>query len=99
MERVTLHVHNPAGSVEVVQSHAARVEELDGRTICELSNGVWEDERTFAKIRESLQRRLPGARIVPFTEFPIGSEQIDNERTIDLLVEKGCQAVIAGNAA
>jgi hypothetical protein len=96
---VMLSVHNPCGSVEVVQSHAPRLEALNGRTVGELSNGVWEDRRIFEKIREALGRRLPEVKIVPFTEFPIGSEKIDSESTIDLLLSKGCEAVITGNAA
>ena len=30
---VTLNVHNPSGVLEVVQFHAARLDELDGKTI------------------------------------------------------------------
>ncbi|OGA27521.1 MAG: hypothetical protein A3I01_13670 [Betaproteobacteria bacterium RIFCSPLOWO2_02_FULL_65_24] len=96
---VKLKVHNPGGSVEVVQSHAPRLTELNGKTIGELSNGVWEDQRTFERIRGALERRLPDAKIIPFTEFPIGSERIDSESAIDLLLQRGCEAVITGNAA
>jgi hypothetical protein len=94
-----LSVLNPGGTLEVVQSHATRLGSLAGRTIGELSNGVWEDQRTFEAIRAELMKRLPGTKFVPFSEFPIGSEQIDSEAAIDLLVAKGCDAVITGNAA
>jgi hypothetical protein len=70
-----------------------------GKTIGELSNGVWEDQRTFEKIRAELQKRLPDTTFVPFTEFPIGSEQIDSDAAIERLVAKGVDAVITGNAA
>ena len=60
---------------------------------------MWEDQRTFEKMRAELAKRLPDTKIVPFTEFPIGSELIDSEAAIDLLVSKGCDAVITGNAA
>ncbi len=95
----TLEVHNPTGAVEVVQQHAARLPDLNGHTLGELSNGVWEDGRTFAFLRGELLKRFPGVNIVPYTEFPIGSIEIDNERVIDQLLARGCEAVITGNAA
>ena len=96
---MTMVVNHPAGGLEPTQFHATRLRDLNGKTICELSNGKWEDQRIFAAIRESLQKRFPDAKIIPLTEFPVGSEQIDKESTIDLIVQKGCQAVITGNAA
>lgn len=96
---VTLKVYNPAGGFEVTQVHAPRLLDLNGKTICELSNGAWESPRTFVFIRELLQKQFADVRLIPFTEFPMGSEQIDKESTIDVLVQKGCQAVITGNAA
>ena len=95
---VTLKVYNPAGAYEITQLHAHRLLDLRGKTICELSNGVWEDLRTFSLIRELLQKRFPDAKFIPFTEFPIGTEQIDKESTVDMVVKKGCHAVITGNA-
>ncbi|MFM9970370.1 MAG: hypothetical protein ACKVQK_18420 [Burkholderiales bacterium] len=98
-QAVSIEVFNPAGTVEVVQQHAPRPASLDGLTIGELSNGVWEDARIFEKLRHALAKLLPNTRFVPFTEFPIGSEQIDSEAAIDLLQAKGCHAVITANAA
>ena len=71
---------------------------LAGKTICELSNGEWRGQRTFPAIRELLHKRFPDATFVPFDEFPVGTEQIDNETTIDMVVRRGWQAVIVGNA-
>ena len=96
---VALTVYNPTGAIKKTQSHAPRLTELGGKTICELSNGRWEDLRVFALIRELLGKRFPDAKIIPLTEFPVGAEQIVKERTIDLIVEKGCQGLIIGNAA
>jgi hypothetical protein len=96
---VELKVLNPTGVLEVLQPHAPRLDGLDGRVIGELSNGTWDDDRIFPFIRAQLQQRFPHATFVPFTEFPIGSEQIDTEAAIDLLQQKGCEAVITGNAA
>lgn len=99
MRTVALDVHNPAGSCEIMQRHAPRLNDLNGKTICELSNGVWDDQRTFPFIRKLLQSRFPGLKIVPFSEFPIGSERIDNDSTIEMLLQMGCDALITGNAA
>ncbi len=96
---VALDVHSPTGSCEVKQRHARRLTDLNGKTICELSNGSWDDQRTFPFIRKLLQSRFPGLKIVPFSEFPIGSERIDNDSTIEMLLQKGCDALITGNAA
>ena len=96
---VTLQVHNPTGLLEVVQSHAARLGDLNGRTIGELSNGLWDDYRTFPFLRKQLQKRFPRLKIVPYTEFPIGSVEIDKDSVTQMLLAKGCEAVITGNAA
>ena len=96
---VTLEVKSPIGLVPKILFHASRLDALQGRTIAELSNGVWEDSRTFPKIREALKKRFPDLDIIPFTEFPIGSEQIDKDGVVELLLQRGCQGVIVGNAA
>jgi hypothetical protein len=96
---ITLEVYNPAGPFEVTQIHASRLPELNGKTICELSNAIWEDHRTFILIRKLLRERFPDAKFIPFTELPMGSEKIDQQSTVDMVVQKGCEAVIVGNAA
>ena len=95
---VQLEVYNPAGNTQAVESHAPRLDTLAGKTICELSNGEWGSQRIFPAVRESLQKRFPDAKIIPFTEFPVGTEKIDNEAAIDMVVQRGGQAVITGNA-
>ncbi|MBI2859498.1 MAG: hypothetical protein HYX90_10505 [Chloroflexi bacterium] len=95
---VKLEVLDPCGSTGAITPHAPRLPDLNGKTICEVSNGRWEDYRTFPLIRDRLLRQFPGARIVPYTEFPIGSDQIDTEEIGQLVKRKGCQAAIVGNA-
>jgi hypothetical protein len=95
----SLKVHNPSGTLEVIQGHAPRLPGLNGRTICELSNALWEDHRIFPYIRQLLKERFPEAKIIPYTEFPMGTEPVENEATIDKLEQKGCEAVITGIAA
>jgi hypothetical protein len=95
----TLTVYDPTGAIEVTQLFAPRLADLHGKTICELSNGKFEYERTFPVIREQLKRQFPTATIIPYTEFPIGNPKIDVDEIGDILRKRGCEAVILGNAA
>ena len=98
-EPVTLEVYDPTGAIEVTQLFSARVPDLHGKTICELSNDSWEAHRTFPAIRELLQRQFQTAKIIPYTEFVKGNRELESARDIgDVVVKKGCQAVIVGNA-
>lgn len=96
---VKLELFDPGGPVGPTLSHAPRLPGVDGMTICELSNGEWQDNRTFPAIRQALQALFPAAKIVPYTELPIGVEQIDIEEIGQIVQQKGCQAAIVGNAA
>jgi hypothetical protein len=89
---------NPMGGFEVTQLHASRLNDLAGKTICEVSIDVWQAHRVLPAIREALQGKFPTVKIVPFTEFPQGTAEIDNDKTAQLLKDKGCQAAIVGNA-
>ena len=96
---VTLEVLDPTGAIEVTNLFAARVADLNGKTICELSNDSWEANRTFPAIRELLNRQYPTAKIIPYTEFAYGNVQLESAKDIgDIAVKKGCQAAIVGNA-
>ncbi|MBI2908062.1 MAG: hypothetical protein HYX92_10460 [Chloroflexi bacterium] len=97
-DEVTLELFNPTGALEAPESHASRLDTLAGKTICELSNSSWEPDRTFPAIREELQKRFPTARFVPYSEFPIGNNEIDTDAVAEMVRGKGCQAVITGNA-
>ncbi len=66
---VTLTVYDPTGSIQVTQLNAKRLDTLAGKTICQLSDGMWQDSRTFPVITELLQKQFPTAKIIPFTEF------------------------------
>lgn len=94
-----LEVFDPTGATGATQTHARRLDTLNGKTICELSNSLWETHRTFPLIRELLKERFPDAKFVPFTDFPVGSHFIDVDEIADLVKAKGCDAVIGGNSA
>lgn len=99
MSGYTLEVLNPLGAIEVEQQHAARLDRLEGKTIAQLGNGAWEDQSTLPAVRAALRARVPGLTVIPFDELPRGHEHIDSEVTIDLLVRRGVNGVITGNAA
>lgn len=96
-EQLKLEVFNPAGVIETTHLHAPRLDTLAGKTIGELWNGLFRGESTFPLIRESLKKQFPDIRIIPYTEFPIGTSEIDRDETANLVKQKGCQAVIVGN--
>ena len=95
--KFALEVYSPAGIVHVTNLHASRLDTLDGKTICELSDGIWEHDRTFPKIRELLLQRFPNLKIKPYTELPAGN--FDIEDIADRVKKLGCDGVIVGNAA
>jgi hypothetical protein len=100
-ELATLTVYDPTGAFEVTETFSPRVADLNGKTICELSNDSWEHSRTFARIRELLQRQFPTAKIITWDKFPHGNVAatgIDNDDTAKKVKAAGCQAVIVGNA-
>ena len=102
-EPVTFQLYDPSGAFEVTQTFAPRLDNLDNKTVCELSDGQWEDARTFPLIRELLQKRYPTLKVLPYTSFPqdmaaTGGFAIDQDSTAKMVKERGCQAVIVGNA-
>ena len=95
---VELEVYDPTGAIEVTQVHAPRLADLNGKTVCELGNGKWEDHRIFPVLREALKKRYPDINIIPFTEFTYGYE-IDDEAVAAMVKAKGGQAAIVASGA
>jgi hypothetical protein len=93
-----LEVYNPAGAIEITEVHAPRLQDLRGKTICELSDRLWEDFRIFPRIRELLEDRFPDLNVIPYTEFP-NIYGIEANVLIEKLKNKGVQAAIVGTAA
>ena len=98
ISEVSLEVYDPSGIIETTELFAPRLTDLNGKTICELSDLSWEDHRTFPLIRELLQKRFPDVKIIPYTEFP-GVYGVEADVLSKMLREKGCDGVIVGNAA
>jgi hypothetical protein len=96
--KFALQIYNPVGVTEISNLHAARLSNLNGKTIGELSDGVWQHDRTFTELRKTLLKRFPELKIIPYTEFPVGDE-IDSAGIGQLVKSKGCDCVIVGNGA
>lgn len=84
---------------------APRLDTLEGKTICELWNESFNADKTFSIIRKLLKQKYPGIKVIPCTEMPIHHTMEDigiinepSEALITALKEKGCDAVISGNA-
>jgi len=94
-----LEVYDPTGEMEITETHAPRLDTLEGKTICELSNDTWQAHRVLPEVRRLLQERFPNAKFIPYTEFPTGNGGIATEKAAELVVRAGAQAVIIGNAS
>ncbi len=80
-------------------TYAARLPDLNGKTIGEVSNRAWDADRIFPAVRQLLKKLYPDIKIVPYDELPNESANIvDNEELPDIIKAKGCDAVIGGAA-
>ena len=94
-----LEVFDPSGATEITKLHASRLDDLEGKTLALLSDDMWQSHRMLPLLRGLLEQRYPGLTVIAETEFPMGSRAIDDERVADLMVEKGIDGVIVGNAS
>jgi hypothetical protein len=84
---------------------ATRLDTLEGKTICEISNGGFNDKISFPLIKQMLKERYPGIKIVPYSEFPLTTinafwPERKNETLAavrNAILKNGCDAVITGN--
>jgi hypothetical protein len=98
---VKLEIFDPSGSAPDAKKyrHAPRLSGLNGKTIGEISNRVWASDRIFPVLRGALKQRFPDIKIVPYTEFPSGADEImENKQLPELVLTKGCDAVIGASA-
>jgi hypothetical protein len=96
---VALHVYDPSGASEITRLHAKRMASLDNKNIAMISDDMWQAHRVLPMIREYLEANFPGIEVIPETSFPMGSTAIDRDQTADMLVERGVDAVVVGNAS
>ena len=104
--RTEHEVVNPLGMPAIEPTPpAARLDTLEGKTICEISNGGFNDKISFPIIEQKLKARYPGIKIVPYSEFPLTTinafwperkgETLEAVR--NAIVRNGCDAVVTGN--
>ena len=95
-------VVSPLGeSTQEIKQLAPRLDTLEGKTICEVYNGGFRGDRTFPKLRELLKKRYPNINFIPYTEIPESDvHTIEDVLKVlpDVFRQKGCDAVISGNA-
>jgi hypothetical protein len=94
-----LEVFDPSGATEITKLHAARLNGVDGKTIALLSDDMWQSHRMLPLIKERLEAQYPNITVIPETEFPMGSRAIDDEAVADMMVAKGVDGVVVGNAS
>ena len=99
-EKVELTLFDPTGAIEITRLHAPRLDTLEGKTIGFVSDKAWEDERTFALIKELLEAKYPGINIITQDHFLQGIEEItkDNNGIAEAMKELGVDGAIIGNA-
>ena len=96
---IALHVFDPSGATEITRLHAPRLDSLANKNIAMLSDDMWQAHRMLPMIRHYFVATFPGIEVIPETAFPMGNTAMDREETADLLVERGVDAVVVGNAA
>jgi hypothetical protein len=94
-----IEFHDPSGTLEVTQTHAARVATLAGKRIGFLTNEQWQAHRMLPRLRELIEQDFPGAEVLPIDAFPVGNTEIPKESTAERVKNLAVDAVIVGNAS
>ena len=94
-----MNIFNPTGATEVARPHAPRLDGLAGKTVAMLSDDMWQSHRILPLLKGALETRFPDIKVIPETEFPMGTAPMDRDETADLIASLGVDAVIVGNAS
>ena len=96
----SLKVYDPSGSVQVTQLFSPRLDTLDGKTIAFVADDAWEDERTFAVIKQLLEKNYPTINIITQDNFihGIGAITAAKNGIPEKMKELGVDGAIIGNA-
>jgi pyridoxal biosynthesis lyase PdxS len=95
----TLEIFDPSGATEISRLHAPRLPSLKGRTIAMLSDDMWQSHRMLPMLKEMLEARYDDIAVIPETEFPMGNTAMDTDAAADMMVARGVDGVIVGNAS
>jgi hypothetical protein len=80
---------------------AQRLKTLEGKTVCELWDGIFRGDEIFPVIEKKLSERYPGVKFISWDNFPRDGDHDfpDWKAHPDLMAEKGCSAVIVATGA
>lgn len=82
---------------------ASRINDLNGKTICHVSNGQFQADVVLTAVGDLIRERFPGAKIIPFTEFPLIRATADTEVRLtklkEVLQQSGADAIITSTGA
>jgi hypothetical protein len=81
---------------------AARVPDLNGKTVCELWDVIFRGETIYPLVRDYIRTRFPGVKFVGYEEFGNfhGAREAEVSAQIpDRLRQHGADAVIVGIGA
>ncbi len=95
---IKYEVVSPSGEPKAkLQPSASRISDLNGKTICMVSNLRFRADEVFAALSDLLKKRFPSIKIVPWNEMP-GASIVDIDKACKDLKEtyqkRGCDAVI-----
>lgn len=94
-----LEVLNPSGAFEVKYLPTSRTPDLKGKTICLQWQGGWRGDVIFPYLQQALTRRIPDAKVLAYTDLPVKHpDQMGEKAFVKAVKDRGCDAVILGNA-
>ena len=96
---IRLSFYNPSGTTDITQSHAPRIDSLNGKNIGFLSNDQWQAYRTLPLIRDMIQKDFPDCTVLPIDALPQGVGAIGSRKTVEKVKAAQVDAVVIGNAA
>jgi hypothetical protein len=98
-------VVRPTGDVvHPMIDQAPRLDTIEGKTVCMVSNQGFKSHVTMPVIADLLRKNYPNVKLILPDDMPraqkppaVGAKDQATEAMIAALKEKGCQAVISGN--
>ena len=84
-----------------VTAFAERLDSLEGKTVCELWDGLFRGDEIFPMLKKELSERYPGVKVVPWTEFPKDGDHgfPDWKAHPNVMAEKGCDGVMVATGS
>ena len=95
---VSLTLYDPTGAFEVTQTFANRVSDLNGKTVCELTDDMWEADRILQTVQELMQKQFPTVKVMSYDKLPTLSLGIDVPGLENAVKNIGCEAVVVASA-